>query len=117
MKRSEHRILTSHTGSVLLPPRDDHTVPEPPKDRTALKAAVRDVVDRASAGRRGRIVSYANVVGKENVIAGTDCGMRIDSRVEWAKLERRRARDQGTVRLGLVDTMRRYDAERRRNAR
>jgi 5-methyltetrahydropteroyltriglutamate--homocysteine methyltransferase len=35
-----------------------------------------------------RIVAYAKVVGRENVIAGTDCGMRIDSRVEWAKLER-----------------------------
>ena len=35
-----------------------------------------------------RLVTYAKVVGKENVMAGTDCGMRIDSRVEWAKLER-----------------------------
>jgi 5-methyltetrahydropteroyltriglutamate--homocysteine methyltransferase len=34
-----------------------------------------------------RLVAYANVVGAENVIAGTDCGMRTDSRVEWAKRE------------------------------
>jgi 5-methyltetrahydropteroyltriglutamate--homocysteine methyltransferase len=34
-----------------------------------------------------RLVAYANVVGAENVIAGTDCGMRSDSRVEWAKRE------------------------------
>ena len=33
-----------------------------------------------------RIAAYAEVVGAENVIAGTDCGMRTDSRVEWAKL-------------------------------
>lgn len=36
-----------------------------------------------------RIVQYAEVVGKENVIAGTDCGMggRIHPEIAWAKLE------------------------------
>jgi 5-methyltetrahydropteroyltriglutamate--homocysteine methyltransferase len=36
-----------------------------------------------------RIVRYANVVGRENVIAGTDCGFggRIHSQIAWAKLE------------------------------
>ena len=41
-----------------------------------------------------RIVRYANVVGKENVIAGTDCGFaqnqkteRVHPSVMWAKLE------------------------------
>jgi 5-methyltetrahydropteroyltriglutamate--homocysteine methyltransferase len=35
-----------------------------------------------------RIVRYANVVGKENVIAGTDCGFggRIHPQLAWAKL-------------------------------
>jgi 5-methyltetrahydropteroyltriglutamate--homocysteine methyltransferase len=35
-----------------------------------------------------RIVRYANVVGRENVIAGTDCGLggRIHSEIAWAKL-------------------------------
>ncbi|MGP0071423.1 MAG: cobalamin-independent methionine synthase II family protein [Bryobacteraceae bacterium] len=35
-----------------------------------------------------RIVRYAGVVGRENVIAGTDCGMggRIHPQVAWAKL-------------------------------
>ena len=35
-----------------------------------------------------RLVRYAEVVGRENVIAGTDCGMggRIDAQVAWAKL-------------------------------
>jgi 5-methyltetrahydropteroyltriglutamate--homocysteine methyltransferase len=34
-------------------------------------------------------VRYANVVGRENVIAGTDCGMggRIHPQVAWAKLK------------------------------
>jgi 5-methyltetrahydropteroyltriglutamate--homocysteine methyltransferase len=36
-----------------------------------------------------RIVTYANLVGPENVIAGTDCGMggRIHMQVGWAKLK------------------------------
>ena len=40
-----------------------------------------------------RLVQYASVVGRENVIAGTDCGFgtsawrrRVDSRIAWAKL-------------------------------
>jgi 5-methyltetrahydropteroyltriglutamate--homocysteine methyltransferase len=35
-----------------------------------------------------RIMRYASVVGRENVIAGTDCGVggRIDSQVAWGKL-------------------------------
>ena len=36
-----------------------------------------------------RIVRFANVVGKENVIASTDCGLggRIHPEIAWAKLE------------------------------
>lgn len=36
-----------------------------------------------------RLVRYAEVVGRENVIAGTDCGMggRIDPDLAWAKLD------------------------------
>jgi len=35
-----------------------------------------------------RIVRYANVVGRENVIAGTDCGLglRVHPQIAWAKL-------------------------------
>jgi 5-methyltetrahydropteroyltriglutamate--homocysteine methyltransferase len=35
-----------------------------------------------------RILNYASVVGRENVIAGTDCGLggRIHSEIAWAKL-------------------------------
>jgi 5-methyltetrahydropteroyltriglutamate--homocysteine methyltransferase len=41
-----------------------------------------------------RIVRYANVVGRENVIAGTDCGLggRMNPQLAWAKL---RALSQG----------------------
>jgi 5-methyltetrahydropteroyltriglutamate--homocysteine methyltransferase len=36
-----------------------------------------------------RIVRYAEVVGRENVIAGTDCGLggRIHQQLVWAKLQ------------------------------
>jgi 5-methyltetrahydropteroyltriglutamate--homocysteine methyltransferase len=37
-----------------------------------------------------RLIRYANVMGKENVIAGTDCGMgtRVaNAEICWAKLE------------------------------
>jgi 5-methyltetrahydropteroyltriglutamate--homocysteine methyltransferase len=59
-------------GKIVMPGVIDHTTP--------IIEHPRVIADR--------IVAYAKVVGKENVIAGTDCGMRIDSRVEWTKLER-----------------------------
>ncbi len=36
-----------------------------------------------------RIQRFANVVGRENVIAGTDCGMggRVHPQIGWAKLK------------------------------
>ena len=36
-----------------------------------------------------RILRYANAVGRENVIAATDCGfrMRVHPEIAWAKLE------------------------------
>jgi 5-methyltetrahydropteroyltriglutamate--homocysteine methyltransferase len=36
-----------------------------------------------------RIVQYAELVGRENVIAGTDCGMggRVHPQIGWAKLK------------------------------
>jgi 5-methyltetrahydropteroyltriglutamate--homocysteine methyltransferase len=36
-----------------------------------------------------RIIRFANVVGRENVIAATDCGLggRVHPEIAWAKLE------------------------------
>ena len=36
-----------------------------------------------------RIIQYARLVGRENVIAGTDCGMglRVHPQIAWAKLK------------------------------
>src|SRR5688500_5516883 len=35
-----------------------------------------------------RIIAFANIVGRENVIAGTDCGLggRVHPQLAWAKL-------------------------------
>jgi methionine synthase II (cobalamin-independent) len=52
MKQSAGRILTTHVGSLARP---DALVP-------ILKAK-----------DRGRIVRFARIVGRENVIAGADC--------------------------------------------
>ena len=50
-----------------------------------------------------RILAFANMVGRENVIAGTDCGLggRVHPQIAWAKLRvairRRRAGEQEAV--------------------
>ena len=52
-----------------------------------------------------RILNFARVVGRENVIAGTDCGLggRIHPQLVWAKLaalvEGRQACDKGAIRV------------------
>jgi hypothetical protein len=59
MQRSTDRILVTHAGSFEHP----ETVAQ-------------------------RLVRYAEIVGKENVLAGTDCGLggRIHPELAWAKL-------------------------------
>src|SRR5579859_5264560 len=56
---------------IIIPGAVDHTTPvvEPP-----------DVI-------ADTIVTFANVCGRENVIAGTDCGMRWHAQAAWAKYE------------------------------
>jgi 5-methyltetrahydropteroyltriglutamate--homocysteine methyltransferase len=56
-------------GKILMPGVIDHTS---------------NVVEHAEVVA-DRIMTYANVVGRENVIAGTDCGMRGHAHVNWAK--------------------------------
>jgi 5-methyltetrahydropteroyltriglutamate--homocysteine methyltransferase len=70
----EWRVFKDHPlpdGCILMPGVIDHTTP---------------IIEHPQV-IADRLVTYAGVVGKENVIAGTDCGMRIDARVEWAKLK------------------------------
>lgn len=45
---------------------------------------------RSRHRERRRLVKYAKLVGRESVIAGTDCGLgpRVgDPKIAWAKLE------------------------------
>ena len=51
-----------------------------------------------------RIIRFAQVVGRENVIAGTDCGLggRVHPQIAWAKLGRyRKARNSRQRNYGL----------------
>jgi 5-methyltetrahydropteroyltriglutamate--homocysteine methyltransferase len=56
---------------IIIPGVVDHTTPvvEPPE-------VIADT-----------IITFANVCGRENVIAGTDCGMRWHAQAAWAKYE------------------------------
>ncbi|HEY2593702.1 MAG TPA: epoxyalkane--coenzyme M transferase [Chloroflexota bacterium] len=56
-------------GKILMPGVVDHTT---------------NVVEHPEV-IADRIITYANVVGRENVIAGTDCGMRGHADANWAK--------------------------------
>jgi 5-methyltetrahydropteroyltriglutamate--homocysteine methyltransferase len=56
-------------GKILMPGVVDHTT---------------NVVEHPEV-IADRIITYANVVGKENVIAGTDCGMRGHADANWEK--------------------------------
>jgi 5-methyltetrahydropteroyltriglutamate--homocysteine methyltransferase len=77
--KSTHRLewqvwrdeLTWPHDKIIIPGVVDHTTPvvEPPE-------VVADT-----------IVNFASVCGRENVIAGTDCGMRWHAQAAWAKYE------------------------------
>ena len=58
-------------GKIIIPGVVDHSTPvvEPPE-------VVADT-----------IVNFANVCGRENVMAGTDCGMRWHAQAAWAKYQ------------------------------
>ena len=79
------RIRTTHTGSL---PR--------PEDLTALLRKKDDsttnFIEHPELVAQ-RLVQYARLVGRENVIAGTDCGFAtfasrpiVDPKIAWAKL-------------------------------
>jgi 5-methyltetrahydropteroyltriglutamate--homocysteine methyltransferase len=56
---------------IIIPGVVDHTTP---------------VVEPAAVIAE-HLINYANVCGRENVIAGTDCGMRWHAQAAWAKYE------------------------------
>jgi 5-methyltetrahydropteroyltriglutamate--homocysteine methyltransferase len=62
-----------------------------PKDKILIPGVVShatNVVEHPEVVAE-RIIRYATVVGRENVIAGTDCGLggRVHPQIAWAKLE------------------------------
>ncbi len=70
-------VVTLPEGKILMPGVVDHTT---------------NVVEHPEV-IADRIITYADVVGRENVIAGTDCGFaqledyqRVHPQVMWAKL-------------------------------
>jgi 5-methyltetrahydropteroyltriglutamate--homocysteine methyltransferase len=69
MRRSTDRILATHTGKLVMPDAGNTFMGPPPE-------VVADT-----------IINFANVCGRENVIAGTDCGMRWHAQAAWAKYE------------------------------
>ncbi len=82
MKRSSERLLTTHVGSLarpreLLELRHAHNIVEHP-------LLIADL-----------LVTYARLVGRENLIAGADCGFsstatfapEVDPKVVWAKFQ------------------------------
>jgi methionine synthase II (cobalamin-independent) len=121
MKRSTEHVLTTHTGSLPRPPglleglqRRDRGESNGAALEDQVRDAVQDVVGRqARAGvgvvndgeaskigssmyvreRLERIRRYAQLVGRENVIAGSGCGfatfaslLAVDPGSTWAKL-------------------------------
>ena len=110
MKRSTERMLTTHTGSLARPPGPD------PRDAAAHeherkvwetaglpdgKVLIPGVISHSTNVvehpdlMAQRMVRYANIVGRENVIGGRDCGFSSFARTEpeihptvvWAKFQ------------------------------
>jgi len=101
MQHSTARILTTHTGSLPRPARivelmaADWNGVKRPDDRIIIP----DVIDSTTKVIKhpelvaDRIVQYANIVGRERVMAGVDCGfgtfagrVQVDSKIVWMKL-------------------------------
>ena len=117
MKPSTERILTTHAGSLARPddlreilavraqgysieasnPRHDHEwrvwedvkLPEGKILIPGVVGHASDFVEHPELVAE-RLVKYARLVGRENVIAGTDCGLgpRVGHpKIAWAKFE------------------------------
>jgi methionine synthase II (cobalamin-independent) len=84
MKHSRDHILTSHAGSLPRPDdvieanraRESGQASDERRFQAQLRSSVADVVSRQK-------------LGKERVIASTDCGLggRVHPQIAWAKLE------------------------------
>ncbi len=87
MKRSGDRILTTHVGSIVRPDTwCRRLIPGMITHHIIMVEHPRVIADR--------IVRFARIVGRENVIAASDCGFaqqetiaRVHPKVMWAKFE------------------------------
>jgi hypothetical protein len=98
MKRSTERVLTTFVGSLARPPDLIALMKAKesgqPYDHEALAARVRSLVEHPELVAE-RLVRYAKVVGRERVIAGSDCGFssfasaqpEVHPTVVWAKFQ------------------------------
>jgi 5-methyltetrahydropteroyltriglutamate--homocysteine methyltransferase len=109
MRGSKDRILTTHAGSLPRPPDlialnqaraggrgsdnewrvwKEAKLPDGKVLIPGVVSHATNIVEHPQVVA-DRIVRYADIVGRENVIAGTDCGLggRIHPQVGWAKLE------------------------------
>ena len=93
MKRSADRILVTHVGSLVRPISIRNILWARDHGQSYDQAAYEKTLQEEVAGA-WRIKNFASVVGRENVIAGADCGfaqsyniVRCHPSVQWAKLE------------------------------
>ena len=77
--KSTHRLEWQVWRDELKWPEDRIIIPGVVDHTTPVVEPAEVVADT--------IVTFANVCGRENVIAGTDCGMRWHSQAMWAKYE------------------------------
>ncbi len=91
MRMSTDHILTSHVGSL---PRPDELIAANRARETGAAVNPGDVSHATNVVEHpelvcDRILRFANIVGRERVIASTDCGLggRIHPQIAWAKLE------------------------------
>ena len=100
MQRSEGRILTSHTGALFLPPRDDHGPAAMPTERAEVRDAVASIVaEQAEIG--------IDVVNNGDLTVGPGPGAAQGVR------RHRGGPDGRAVRPGARDTGRRHGDVRR----
>ena len=90
MQRSTDRILTTHAGGLERPPELSALLLArergEPHDQSRFNRRVADAVAEIAE----RLESYAGVAGRENVIAGTDCGIGPragNPKICWPKFE------------------------------
>ncbi len=94
MQRSTDRILTTHVGRLQRPEDLTESMSAQPRKRPTDAAFAQRLRDSVAEVVRQQAEAGIDIVndgefGKENVIAGTDCGLgyRVHPQIAWAKLK------------------------------